>query len=73
MEINEDGTNASLCMLIDNHLIEWDGNATYNIYFIGGHGLHKVHEFFDDLNIYKIKQLRKNMTEIFESFWYGDD
>jgi len=64
-----------LSLMIDSHIVTWNGSATYNIYYTGGHGEHEVHvatiyEKYKEID--GVEKLRKNMTEIYWSYCYGE-
>ena len=75
MEINEDGTNAPLCLLIDSHIVEWNGSHTFNISWAGGHGIGEHLHCFTNNAINKnssIKELYNAMYSGWDYFWYGE-
>tara|TARA_R100001443_G_C3308745_1_gene167173 strand:- start:636 stop:860 length:225 start_codon:yes stop_codon:yes gene_type:complete len=65
--------NSELCLLVDNHLVVYNGSHTFNIVWIGGHGQSKDLYCFTNYNINSdspISKIKKAMLEGYEHFNY---
>ena len=62
---------AEICLLIDNHLVVYNGSHTFNIIWIGGHGQSKdLHCFtnFEINNDSPLSEIKKAMLNGYEYF-----
>jgi hypothetical protein len=63
-----------LSLLIDNHLVTWNGSATFNICWIGGLGQGPDVHCFTNYNVNKttpIETIHKIMQQGYEDWNYG--
>ena len=63
-----------LSLYIENHLVTWNGSATFNISWIGGHGIQEDVHCFTHYGVNQstsVSVIQKIMLEGWESYNYG--
>ena len=64
-----------LSLLIENHLVTWNGSATFNISWIGGHGNGEDVHCFTHYGVNKstpVSVIQQIMLEGWNSYNYGE-
>jgi hypothetical protein len=63
-----------LSLYIEHHLVTWNGSATFNISWIGGHGIQEDVHCFTHYGVNQstpVSVIQKIMLEGWESYNYG--